>query len=185
MPFPVCPSTKIPFLCSEGLKMRVFEAKSAQKPRFCARNARKWGFRRAKAHKNADFVLGDGCREPSSAHRSSALPATSPAGCIWQQCARQQIAATYHATCRRACCRNLLPRPTCRSYYRAYRRGTTAKSYRRVLPLAHLSPCNLPPGILPCIPPWRYRQVTTAKYLPAGAYYRAMGPAPSGRVIRM
>ena len=33
------------------------EGKSAQKPRFCARNARKWGFRRAKAHKNADFVL--------------------------------------------------------------------------------------------------------------------------------
>ena len=29
----------------------------AQKPRFCARNARKRGFRRAKAHKNADFVL--------------------------------------------------------------------------------------------------------------------------------
>ena len=67
----------------------------------------------AKAHKNADFVLGDGCREPSSAHWSSALPATSPAGCIWQQCARQQIAATYHTTCprayRRATCRQDLP----------------------------------------------------------------------------
>ena len=61
---------------------------------------------------------------------------------------------------------NLPPRPTCRSYYRAYRRGTTAKSYRRVLP----------PGILPCIPP---------DNLPAGAYYLALGPAPSGRVIRM
>ena len=47
----------------------------------------------AKAHKNADFVLGDGCRELSST-------ATSPAGCIWQPYARQQIAATYHATCR-------------------------------------------------------------------------------------
>ena len=32
--------------------------KSAQKPRFCARNGRKWGFRRVKAHKNPDFVLG-------------------------------------------------------------------------------------------------------------------------------
>ena len=31
---------------------------------------------------------------------SSALPATSPAGCIWQPYARQQIPATYHATCR-------------------------------------------------------------------------------------
>ena len=29
----------------------------AQKPRFCARNARKRGFRRLKAHKNGDFVL--------------------------------------------------------------------------------------------------------------------------------
>ena len=63
----------------------------------------------AKAHKNADFVLGDDCREPSSAHWSSALPATSPAVFIWQQYARQQIAATYHATCRRACCRELPP----------------------------------------------------------------------------
>ncbi|MDD7071397.1 MAG: hypothetical protein SPH62_05250, partial [Candidatus Egerieousia sp.] len=30
---------------------------SAQKPRFCARNSRKRGFRKAKAHKNPDFVL--------------------------------------------------------------------------------------------------------------------------------
>ena len=96
----------------------------------------------AKAHKNADFVLGDGCREPSSANRSSALPATNPAGCIWQPYARQQIAATYHATCRRACCRNLLLRPTCRAYDRAYPRTT-------YLPL-----------ILPCIPPWRYPRAT-------------------------
>ena len=29
----------------------------AQKPRFCARKARKRGFRRAKAHKNLNFVL--------------------------------------------------------------------------------------------------------------------------------
>ena len=102
----------------------------------------------AKAHKNADFVLGDDCREPSSAHWSSALPATSPAGCIWQQCARQQIAATYHATClvhaaghttvsKQPC--YLLPlvppwryrlgttagQPTCRAYYRAM--GPTAR----------------------------------------------------------
>ena len=37
--------------------MWVPKGKSAQKPRFCARNARKRGFRRAKAHKNLDFVL--------------------------------------------------------------------------------------------------------------------------------
>ena len=44
-------------LCSKSPKMRVSKAKSAQKPRFCARNARKRGVRRQKAHKNADFVL--------------------------------------------------------------------------------------------------------------------------------
>ena len=196
--------------------------------------AQKRGVRKAKAHKNPIFVLGDGCRELSSV-------AASPAGCIWQQCARQQIAATYHATCPRAyrrhacrhatcrqdlpaahtavalpprnyrkklpparlplgqptavhaaetyrpaCCRNLLPRPTCRSYYRAYPRTT-------YLPL-----------ILPCIPPWLYRRGATAKnyrrvlpprnyrratylpgILPRDESYRAMAPAPSGRVIRM
>ena len=37
MPFSVCPSTKTSILCSKGLKMRVSEGKSAQKPRFCAR----------------------------------------------------------------------------------------------------------------------------------------------------
>ena len=150
----------------------------------------------AKAHKNADFVLGNDCREPSSAHWSSALPATSPAVCIWQQYARQQIAATYHATCRRGAtaeelpqkatavcfrrhaCRHatylpcMLPgtapvKPTYRSYYRAYRRGTTAKSYRRAYYRAYPRSTYLP-GILP-----------------RDESYRAMGPAPSGRVIRM
>ncbi len=37
--------------------MLHIRATRAQKPRFCARKARKRGFRRAKAHKNADFVL--------------------------------------------------------------------------------------------------------------------------------
>ena len=49
--------TKTSILCSKTLKTGVPKPKSAQKPRFCARNARKWGFRTAKAHKNADFVL--------------------------------------------------------------------------------------------------------------------------------
>ena len=49
--------TKIPILCSGSPKTGVQEGKKAQKPRFCARNARKQGFRRPKAHKNPDFVL--------------------------------------------------------------------------------------------------------------------------------
>ena len=51
------PSTKMPILCSKCPKTGVPEGKSAQKPRFCARNARKWGFQSQKAHKNLDFVL--------------------------------------------------------------------------------------------------------------------------------
>ena len=192
----------MPILCSKGLKMRVFKGKSAQKPRFCARKARKWGVQRVKAHKNPDFVLGDDCREPSSAHRSSALPATNPAECIWQQYARQQIAATYHTTCPVHAAGHttvskqpgyLLPLiPPWR-----YRLGATTKK----LPPAHLSPCMLPqpaaktylPGTLPAAKtylPANLPAVHTAEELPpgnlpAGAYYRAMGPAPSGRVIRM
>ena len=121
---------------------------------------------RVKAHKNADFVLGDDCREPSSAHWSSALPATSPAGCIWQQYARQQIAATYHATCRRACCRE---------QHRAYRWGTTAVCFRRHacrrgtcrqdLPAAHTTVHTAV-----ALPPRRYRKklpsCATAEELP-------------------
>ena len=49
--------TKTLILCSKRSKIGVPEGKNAQKPRFCARNARKWGFRRVKAHKNLDFVL--------------------------------------------------------------------------------------------------------------------------------
>ena len=50
-------STKMPILCSKTLKTGVPKAKSAQKCRFCARNARKRGSRRPKKHKNLDFVL--------------------------------------------------------------------------------------------------------------------------------
>ena len=50
-------STKTSILCSKSLKTRVPDPKKAQKPRFCARNARKRGFQTPKAHKNLDFVL--------------------------------------------------------------------------------------------------------------------------------
>ena len=51
-------STKPPILCSKCPKTGVPKGKSAQKPQFCAQNARKWGFRKPKKHKNPDFVLG-------------------------------------------------------------------------------------------------------------------------------
>ena len=50
-------STKTSILCSKCPKTGVPDRKSAQKPRFCARNARKRGLRRPKKHKNLDFVL--------------------------------------------------------------------------------------------------------------------------------
>ena len=78
-------------------------------------------------------------------------------------------------TCR-ACCRNLPPdlpaghtthgQPTCGSYYRAYRRGATAEA----LPQKTTAVC--------------YRRGTAAVHA-AGAYYLALDPAPSGRVILM
>ena len=62
--------TKMPFLCSKCQKMGVPKAKKAQKPRFCARNARKQGFQTPKAHKNLDFVLempeNEGCEGQKS-----------------------------------------------------------------------------------------------------------------------
>ena len=50
--------TKTPIFCSKGLKTRVPKAKSAQKPQFCARKARKRGYETKKKHKNGIFVLG-------------------------------------------------------------------------------------------------------------------------------
>ena len=50
--------TKTPILCSKGLKTRVPKAKSAQKPQFRARKARKWRYETKKKHKNGIFVLG-------------------------------------------------------------------------------------------------------------------------------
>ena len=73
-------STKTSILCSKSPKTGVPEAKSAQKSRFCARNARKWGFRKPKKHKNPDFVLGkkgsgSGKRKYWHRKRNRSLPA--------------------------------------------------------------------------------------------------------------
>ena len=54
----LCSSTKMPILCSGSPKTGGPDPKQAQKPRFCARKAGKWGFQTPKAHKNGDFVLG-------------------------------------------------------------------------------------------------------------------------------
>ena len=124
MPIPVFPSTKTPFLCSKDLKMRVFEAKSAQNP---------------------DFVLGDGCRELSTTRHE-------PCGV--------RLAAVRQATDCRNLPRNLPP-------WR-YRRGTTAKSYRRGATAEELP-----------------QKATRRGILPRDGSYLALGPAPSGRVIRM
>ena len=64
-------STKTTILCSKCLKTRVPKAKSAQKPRFCARKARKRGFRRLKKHKNFDFVLEKPENEGSEGQKST------------------------------------------------------------------------------------------------------------------
>ena len=67
------PSTNFVFLCSNRPKTGVSDPKSAQKPRFCARTARKRGFRRAKAHKNLDFVLEMPENEGSEGQKSTKM----------------------------------------------------------------------------------------------------------------
>ena len=122
--------TKTPILCSKGLKMRVLNGKSAQKPRFCARG---W--------------------LPRAQQRLLELSTT-----------RHEPCGVHLAAVRQAIdCRNLPPRPTCRSYYRACRRGATAEE----------------------LPQKATAGTPVAGYTARRAYYLAMGPAPSGRVIRM
>ena len=71
---PSAQRTKMPILCSGSLKTGVSDPKSAQKPRFCARNARKQGFQRAKKHKNADFVLEKPENGGSESQKSTKTP---------------------------------------------------------------------------------------------------------------
>ena len=66
--------TKTPILCSKSQKTGVPDRKSAQKPRFCARNARKRGSRRQKAHKNRDFVLEMPENEGSGGQKRTKMP---------------------------------------------------------------------------------------------------------------
>ena len=105
--------TKTSILCSKCPKMRVPDPKSAQKCRFCARG---W--------------------LPRAQQRPPELSTTRHEPC------GVHLAAVRQAINCRNLPRNLLLRPTCREYDRAYPRTT-------YLPL-----------ILPCIPPWRYPRAT-------------------------
>ena len=70
--------TKNPILCSKGGKTGEKSPFLTQKPRFCARKGRKWGFRRAKAHKNLDFVL-----EKTGIGIGKRLQAGEKQRCLW------------------------------------------------------------------------------------------------------
>ena len=131
--------TKTSILCSKCPKMRVPDPKSAQKWRFCARG---W-LPRAQQR----------CHEPCGVHLAAVRQATD--------CRNLPRNLPPCIPPARLSPRNLSPRPTCRSYYRAYRCSATA---------GHTAV---------------YAAETYRQDLPAGAYYLALGPAPSGRVIRM
>ena len=66
--------TKTSILCSKSPKTRVSKPQKAQKPRFCARKARKWGFQTPKAHKNLDFVLEMPENEGSRPQKRTKMP---------------------------------------------------------------------------------------------------------------
>ena len=113
---PPFPSTKTRFLCFFGLWNPCFRAFRAQNRGFCVRKGNFSPVLPPFEHKIGVFVskwaifprfwvvltqnrhfcargwlprVQQCPLKPSRAHRSSAPPATSPAGCILQQCARQ------------------------------------------------------------------------------------------------
>ena len=192
-------------------KTVVPDPKSAQKPRFCARKARKQGFQTLKAHKNLDFVLENPknggsedqkrtkmpilcSKRPKQGSRSqkahkkpdfvlekpenegsegqkrtkmpilcSGMIAASPAaptgaqhyppralrGASGSSAPGNRLPqpttqpAAVHTTVSKQP-RNLLPRPTCRSYRRAYRRGATAEALPQKATAEELPPCMSP-----------------------------------------
>ena len=60
--------------CWQGALWQICYWQSAQKPRFCARKARKRGLRRPKKHKNPDFVLEMPENEGSEAEKRTKTP---------------------------------------------------------------------------------------------------------------
>ena len=75
-------------------------ASRAQKPRFCARNARKRGFRRPKAHKNPDFVLEKPENEGSRPQKRTKTPI------LCSKCLKTRAPKAKKAQKHRFCARN-------------------------------------------------------------------------------
>ena len=85
---------------SKCLKTGVQDPKSAQKCRFCAREARKRGFRRQKAHKNADFVLEMPENEGSRPQKRTKTPI------LCSKCPKMRVPDPKSAQKLRFCARN-------------------------------------------------------------------------------
>ena len=138
--------------------MGVPKAKSAQKPRFCARKTRKCGFRSQKKHKNPNFVLEMPENEGSRPQKRTKMPILC-SGMVAASPAAPTGAQHYPPRALRGASGsstpgNKLPQPTTQP---------AAKTY---LPL-----------ILPCIPldnlPAAHTTVHTAVALPLRNYPRA------------
>ena len=82
------------FVAGRGAIGKKLAGKSAQKPRFCASKARKRGFRRQKAHKNPDFVLGKPENEGSEGQKSTKTPILCSGGLVCALSVGQQLAGS-------------------------------------------------------------------------------------------
>ena len=153
--------TKTPILCSKRPKMGVPKGKSAQKPRFCARKARKQGFRRVKAHKNLDFVLEMPENEGSRPQKRTKMPILC-SGMVAASPAAPTGAQHYPPRALRGASGsstpgNKLPQPTTQPVAKTYLPCIRPCIPPDNLPAAHttvhtavaLPPGNLPPCLLP------------------------------------
>ena len=204
----------MPFLCSKGLKMRVPEGKSAQKCRFCARGwlprAQQRCHEPCGVHLAAVRQATD-CRNLPRNLPPCMLPGTAPRATYRRGATAEELPQKATAVCYRrhaypsdnlpavhaaATCRQDLPtahtagelpqKPTAVCYRRhACRRGTCCQD----LPAAHTTVHTAV-----ALPPRRYRKklppcAVAGTHTPGKptrlAYYLTLGPAPSGRVIRM
>ena len=134
--------TKTPFLYSKSPKMGVPKSKSAQKCHFCARG---WLPRAQQRPPELSTTRHEPCGVHLAAVRQATdcrnLPRNLPRACrrayYREQAATQPAAKTYLPL--------ILP---CIPPWR-YRRGATAKNYRRVLPPRNYPRATYLPGILP------------------------------------